>query len=507
VAILIKDARVLTMNDALDEYDDVDILIDGTKIVAVGHNLVSPGDAGDIQVVEAAGKLAMPGLVNGHLHSPGNLRRGALDNLPLEIFMLYEVPPLSKEPEDGRTNYLRTLLGNIEMLKWGITSVHDDAFYVPYPTPEAIDGLMQAHADSGMRAVAAIDQPNVIEYEKYPFLREILPENIRLEMEYATVNSKEDLLACYQHLIRNWHNSYGGRLRAGVSVSAPQRVTVDYFAELSEISQSLRVPLNVHILETKLQRVLGETKYGQSLVKYVRDLGFLNSYMQIIHAIWVDDEDIDIIASAGCSIAHNPVCNLRLGSGVMPFRKIRERRINICLGSDELCTDDTTNMWFVGKVAGLIHSLTDPDYSKWPKAKEILWALTRGGARAMLLENQCGVLAPGYEADLILLDLNKLAFTPLNDLYRQLVYCETGSSVVLTMVAGRIVVQDGKVLTVDEEAVKAEVREVMKPYRKIAQEAESAAARLEPYYREMYLRAAATEVGMNRWVGQKTGGR
>ena len=184
----------------------------------------------------------------------------------------------------------------------------------------------------------------------------------------------------------------------------------------------------------------------------------------------------------------------------MTFRRHANAGINICLGSDEACTDDTHNMWFAAKVAGLIHSITEPEYNKWPKAQEILWCLTRGGARAMRMDNQVGVLAPGYEADLILVDLNTLNFTPLNDIYRQLIYCETGSSVVLTMVAGEVVCKDGLLLTVDEEAIKEEAREIMKSYSKDMEKTWEAARRLEPYYREMYLRCAKMDVGMNRWV-------
>lgn len=500
---LIKGARILTMDDSFKEYSCADILVEGNKISSVGKNLPIPSETHNLRVIDASGKLVMPGLVNGHIHSPGNFVKGGLDNLPLEIFMLYEVPPLSDSPPGFRLNYVRTMLGAIEMLKLGITSVHDDAFYVPVPTPEAIDGLMQSYVDSGMRAVATIDQPNVVEYEKYPFLYDLLPEDIRRNMEFAPRMTTEELLGCYQHLIDNWHNTDDGRVRAGVSVSAPQRVTVDYFKSLSEISKELDIPFNVHILETKLQRVLGEEKFGKSLVRYVHDLGLLDERMMVIHAIWVDDHDVELIAEAGCSVAHNPVCNLRLGSGVMTWRRHRDNGINICLGSDEACTDDTANMWFVGKVAGLVHSITNPEYYKWPKAPEILWALTRGGVKAMRLEGQVGVIAPGYQADLIMLDLNTLAFTPLNDIYRQLVYCENGSSVLMTMVAGKIVVENGRVLTVDEEALKDEVRVLMPAYQKEMQKTAEEASKLEPYYREMYMRAAARDVGMSRWIPEK----
>lgn len=496
---LIKNARVLTMDDQFTEYARADILVDGTKIAAIGLDL--PASGPEVKVINAAGKLAMPGLVNGHIHSPGNFMKGALDDYPLEIFMLYEVPPLSDTPPSQRMNYVRTLLGNIEMLKLGITSVHDDAFHVPVPTPDSIDGLMQAYVDSGMRAVVTIDQPNVVEYDKYPFLYDLLPEDVRTSMARAPRMSTKELLDCYQYQIKRWHNAAEGRVRSGVSISAPQRVLVDYFGALSDLSKELDVPFDIHILETKLQRVLGQEKYGKSLVKYVHDLGFLEEHVMVIHSIWVDDQDVALMQAAGVSIAHNPVCNLRLGSGVMTWRRMHDHGIPICLGSDEGCVDDTANMWQVGKMAGLIHTIEEPDYALWPKAKEVLWALTRGGAHAMRNEGKVGQLRAGSEADLILLDLNTIAFTPLNDIYRQLVYCENGSSVVMTMVAGKIVMENGKVITVDEEAIKKEVRELMPFYQKEIEKTNLAAARLEPYYREMYLKCAATDVGMNRWVG------
>jgi 5-methylthioadenosine/S-adenosylhomocysteine deaminase len=496
---LIKNARILTFDDEMREYERADILVQGSKITAIGPDLPEPQDANtELRIINAGGKLAMPGLINGHVHSPGNFVRGSLDNLPLEIFMLYEVPPLSDKPPDFRTNYVRTMLGNLEMLKLGITSVHDDAFYVPVPTPEAIDGLMQSYADSGLRCVATLDQPNVPEYEKYPFLSDLLPGHIFGGMKNAPIMSTGELLGLYRYFIQKWDRSYGGRLKAGVSVSAPQRVKEDYFGALSDLSRRHDLPFNIHILETKLQRVLGEIKYGKSLVRYVNDLGFLDERVMVIHAIWVDDFDVELMASAGCSVAHNPICNLRLGSGVMTFRRHKRAGINICLGSDEACSDDSHNMWVVAKLAGLIHSITDPEYRNWPKAQEVLWACIRGGARAMRNEGTVGVLAPGYEADLILIDLNTLNFTPLNDVYRQLVYCETGSSVVLTMVAGKIVMENGKVLTVDEEAIKAEARELMTEYRIEMEKTWEAASKLEPYYREMYRRCAEWDVGMNR---------
>jgi 5-methylthioadenosine/S-adenosylhomocysteine deaminase len=191
-----------------------------------------------------------------------------------------------------------------------------------------------------------------------------------------------------------------------------------------------------------------------------------------------------------------------LGSGVMPFRRLRDAGVPICLGTDEAIADDAINMWLVAKMTGLIHNITDPDYERWPTATEVLDCLIRGGARAMRPHVQLGRIAPGYQADLILLDMDTLPFTPLNDLRRQLVYCETGSSVRLTMVAGRVVVENGTVATVDEAALRAEARDHAARFAANNQGVVDEAARdLQPYYRQMYLKAAGRQVGMNRWVG------
>jgi 5-methylthioadenosine/S-adenosylhomocysteine deaminase len=497
MSILIRSARILTMDGAGTEHAEADILVENGLIVAIGPGLTAPPDA---EIIEARGMLAMPGLINAHVHSPANFMRGTLEGLPLELFMLYEVPPLTEALPTKRMAYIRTLLGAMEMLKLGITSVLDDAFFVPAPTPEAIDGVMEAYRDVGIRASVTLDQPNIVEYDKYPFLTDLLPPKLLVGMAAAPVSTTAELLAAYDHLITTWHGAEGGRLGAGVSCSAPQRVTVEYFEALSGLSKQHDLPFVIHILETKLQRVLGEEKFGRSLVRYVHDLGLLDERMQIIHAIWVDEDDMALIAASGATVAHNPVCNLKLGSGVMPFRRLREHGIPLCLGTDEAVADDSHNLWGAAKTAALIHKITDPEYLNWPTAAEILDCLFTGGARAMRRAGRIGQIKPGGEADLILVDLDTAAFTPLNDLKRQLVYCETGSSVRLTMVAGRIVMRDGRLTTLDEKAIRAEARVLAAESAADFVKADAIARELDPYYRAMYLKAAARDVGMNRWV-------
>lgn len=495
MSLLIRNARILTFGAEDRDWPEADLLLADGRIQAIGPALrpATPPS----RVIEARGCLAMPGLVNAHFHSPGNLLRGMVDGLPLEIFMLYEVPPLADGLPVKRLNYVRTMLGAVEMLRHGVTSVMDDAFHVPVASAEGIDGIAEAYRDCGIRARLAIDQPNVVEYEKFPFLADLLPPALRAGMDAAPRQSAEELLDLYRHLIGTWDGAAGGRIGAALSCSAPQRVTTGYIQALSGLAARHDLPFNCHILETKLQRVLGEEKYGRSLVRLVHDLGVLDERMVVIHAIWVDDADIALLARSGATVAHNPLCNLRLGSGIMPFRAIRDAGVPVCIGTDEAVADDAINPWAALKTAGLVHTLSDVDYGRWPTAPEILRCMMDGGARALRWPD-IGRLEPGARADVALLDLDTLPFTPLNDLRRQLVYCEPAQAVRMTIVDGKVVFEDGKVTTVDETALRQEVRELTAGYRDAFAPALAAARELEPYYREMYRRAHARDVGLQR---------
>jgi 5-methylthioadenosine/S-adenosylhomocysteine deaminase len=535
---IIRNARVLTMDAADTEHPTATVHVEGGVITAVepesaGEGAVrvrsanvdltgvrSTGAAGTagpgasaasatgsgtsasgVREIDATGHLLMPGLVNAHFHSSVNHLKGSLDSLPLEIFMLYESPSHGAKAEP-RAAYVRTMLGALEMLKSGVTAVLDDAFFVPAPSPDLIDAVMQAYEDCGIRAVLALDQPNVPELDKLPYLRDLLPPALRAQAAAAPLMDAGGLLACYQHLIERWHDRDNGRLRAAVSCSAPQRVTTEYFRALDDLSNRYGLPFYIHVLETKLQRVFGEECLGgRSLIRYVHDEGLLSERLNIIHGVWLDETDMELIAAAGCVVAHNPISNLRLGSGIMPFQKLRSRGIPICLGTDESIADDAVNMWSVAKLTGLIHNLSAPDYQLWPKAGDVLDCLIRGGSRAMRAPRPIGQIAVGHQADLILVDLDTLAFTPLNDLRRQLVYCENGSSVRMTMVAGKIVYEQGAVTGIDEPALRSEARELAARQQSANDAAQDVAREWLPYYREMYLRAASRDVGMWRWAG------
>ena len=510
MSLLFSQVRVFSLDAPGGSTGPTDVLVVGDSIAAIGPDAARSAPP-DVTVVRGGDRLLMPGLVNAHFHSPVNHMKGALPSLPLELFMLYESPALPGLAPSPREAYLRTMLAAIEMLRTGTTAVQDDAFFVPHPTPDIVDAVMGAYADAGIRATVALDQPELPELHKLPFLAELLPPHLKAELAQPPDFGREQLRQAYDHLIGRWHGQADDRLRAAVSISAPQRVSPDYFADLDALSRTHDLPFFAHMLETKLQRVLAveQPRFGgRSLVRYTADLGLLSERMNVIHAIWVDDADLDLIAGSGATIAHNPVSNLRLGSGVMPFRRIRERGIPVCLGTDEAIADDSVNMWGVAKMAGLIHNISGPDPDLWPSAAEILHCLTAGGAQAMRRGRDLGAVEVGRLADLVLIDLEALPFTPLNDLPRQLVYCENGGSVRMTVVNGAVVFDGTRVTTVPEADLLREARELFQARQPALEAARRAADRWLPSYKAMVARAAARDVGFNRWVGDAvTGGR
>lgn len=176
-SLVVRNARVLAMDDAQHDWPRADLVIEDGILQAVGPDAARGWPRSFAREIDGAGLLAMPGLVNAHFHSPGNFYKGSLDGLPLEVFMLYEVPPLATDDATGtRHGYVGTMLGAVEMLRRGVTAVHDDAFHVPTASEASVDAIMEAYADAGIRATVAIDQPNVVEYDKFPYLRELLPD-------------------------------------------------------------------------------------------------------------------------------------------------------------------------------------------------------------------------------------------------------------------------------------------------------------------------------------------
>ena len=310
---------------------------------------------------------------------------------------------------------------------------------------------MGAYGELGVRATVTIYQPDKGEDEWFPFLPELLEPDLLARFRAERPPPAAEIIATYREFIARWHGAAGGRLRCGVSPSAPQRATEAYLLGLHELAAEHDLPFVLHVYESKVQRVSEQLVSGRSLVRSMRDLGVLDRRSCVVHAVWIDEADIADLASSGATVVHSPSGNLRCGSGQLPYRPLLDAGVPIALCTDEATVEDTNNLWNVGRLAALIHKNAGPDYREWPKAAEILDALTTGGARAMGLSGAIGTLEVGARADLILLDLSTPVFLPLTDLANHLVYGEDGSSVRRVIVDGNVVVSDGRVLTIDED--------------------------------------------------------
>lgn len=488
--ILVKDGTVLVGKEYTPEQ--VDIYIENNKIIAIGKNLPMTAD----EVIEAKGQLVIPGLVNAHLHSDENLFKAQFDNLPLELWMLYTYPTLMYGPFSKRLIYLRTMLGAMEMVKSGVTLVQDDVSEYPKATLEGTDGVMEAYRDIGMRASVTTNLCDKQWKDKLPFISDMLPDDIK--EAYPPAADKEELYALLEQMIEKWHKP-GGMTNVVLAPVAPQRCTDEFFIGMNKLGEKYDLPIHTHVLETKMQQVTGTEFYNTSLIRHMNDIGVLSERTTIVHSVWITDEEIQLVAKAGASIVHNPASNLKLGSGIMPYAKIKAAGINMALGSDGMSSNDNQSIFEAMKLCGLLHKVTTPDYSKWPEAKDIFTAATYGGAKSTRRDGHVGTIEEGKCADLVFLDMNTPAFTPRNDLIKHLVYCENGSSVVRVMIDGKTVVKDGVILTVDEKSLLCELNDLMQEFRTEYQKTKEWADLLFPYVDQVYRKCYVRPTGLNRW--------
>ena len=444
----------------------------------------------------------MPGLVIAHIHTAQNFFRGRYESLPLELLMLFAYPMIGAFPLPPRLIYLRTMLVGMESLKTGVTCLLDDVLELPGQSLDQLGAVFKAYEDLGIRANCSSHIINKYFSDTIPYAREVLPPELLKQFEEVPPPSTQSYLEFCEEAIARYHNR-AGRLRYVIAPSGPQRCTDDLLAATAELSKTQDTTYHIHILETKTQAVTGREFYGKTLIRHMHDIGALNERTTIAHAIWVTDEDIELIADANCSVAHNPICNLRIGAGIAPLRKLLDAGVNIALGTDGISSNDTSRVFDVMHVAALLHNVTSPDYTEWPTASEIVRAGTIGGARSVFLHEETGSLKAGKKADLAVLNLKSLNFMPLNDVAKHLVFCENDGSVETVIVNGTVVVQDGKLTQADEEALLEEVLGHMPEFMEQHAKVEELNRTFEPYFAEIHRRCVSQQVGINRYSGDE----
>jgi 5-methylthioadenosine/S-adenosylhomocysteine deaminase len=244
--------------------------------------------------------------------------------------------------------------------------------------------------------------------------------------------------------------------------------------------------VHIHLAETKAQQLMGRQLYGTSLLQHLESLRVLDSNVSLAHSIWIDEGDVELFARRGVTAVHNPASNLRLGSGLAPVKKFRAAGARVALGTDGAASNDSQNMFDAIRLSALIHNQAGTDFTRWTSPRQALTMATVTGARAFGLD--AGVLATGKLADVTLLRRDTAAFTPLNDLMGQLVFCENGSSVETVIVNGEIVVQSGRLTCMDEQEVLALATKARQRIDPSLERELAAAKSMEPALSEMYAR-------------------
>lgn len=495
-SILIRGAEVLTMACAHGERPvRADVLLQGGKIVAIGNDLAAPASC---EVIAAHGKLLMPGLVNAHTHSSETFFKGRYEQMPLETWLLYAYTYISGAPIPDRLLYLRTLLLAMQSLKNGVTTLCDDFFDPMAHSTERLGIVFQAYRDAGIRVNVSSAVLNTPVLDATPFGHEIFPEHLRNQLTFGAPTTVADYTAYCQQAFRQFHGQAEGRLRFAITPSAPQRCTTDMLQACHALAVQHGVPLHTHLLETKVQAVAGQMFYGKTLLTHMHDIGILDRHATLAHAIWITDADIAQMGQAGCSVVHNPLSNLKLGSGLAPIRKLLDAGVAIGLGTDGLSSNDSARVFDLIRFAALMHNTGGTPPTQWLSAIETLRMATIDGARTAMLDGITGSLEVGKAADLVMLDLDNDNFRPRNDIVRQLAYCENGDSIELVMVAGHVVYRDGQLATVHEKDVWRELNQLLPAFLEEHSQWEAANRVFEPYFSEVIRRCKETDLGLQR---------
>lgn len=489
---LIRGGQVYDHDGNVHRPEVADILIEDDRIVAVGANIAAEGVD---DVIGAAGRLIVPGLINAHYHSHDVLCRGLFEELPLEMWLLYTLPlGANRSNEEVRA---RTLVGALESLRCGITTVQDMLGLVPL-TDEQTKVVIDAYREIGIRVVFS---PMVWDIPPVAMMRHAdpLPPDVQ-EMLGNKGRPIADQFEYLEHQV-NSHKA-GGTLHWALAPFAPQRCSPKMLQGCAEFAAKHDLPVYTHVYETRGQRLIARelfAKHGGSLIGYMDDSGLLGPRLNIVHSVWISRSELDRMAGADAGIVLNQLSNMKLKSGIPPVAEMRKAGVRLGLGCDNCSGTDVQSVFQAMKMFCLTAAVSDA--APGPGlAHEVLRHATLGNARTAGLSHCLGAIKPGYKADLIFIDLNDVAYLPYNSAARQLVYTEAGRGVASVMVDGRLVIKERVITTIDEEALRREVAALMRhfiaEYDAIVESRKFAL----PHMLEAHRRVWATDIGMDRFV-------
>jgi 5-methylthioadenosine/S-adenosylhomocysteine deaminase len=447
---ILRGGRVLDI--AAGTADFADILIENDTIRELGP----PGCPAPAEAVEiaAARRLLHPGLVNAHTHGTGNLAKGMGDRWTLEL--LLTAGPWITGNQSAEDKYLSTQLGAVEMVLKGCTACYDLSFDWPLPSAGGLALAGQAYADVGMRAVVAPMVADRTFYEAIPGLHDALPPPLQQRVAELRFAPAETTLAAVRAALHDWPLDRD-QVRPAVAPTIPHHCSDAFILGCAGLAREFDVGLHSHVAESKVQAVTGIRLYGRTQTAQLDRLGVLGPHFTVAHGVWLDEEDMTRLGDHGASVAHNPGSNMRLGSGLADTRAMLERRVNLGIGTDGANCADNQNMYEAMRLASFVSKVQGPDWQRWLTTREAALAATEGSARALGFADRIGRLAPGYRADIVMLDLDHPNWLPFNDPVNQLVHTEDGTAVASVMIGGRLVVDNRRLLTVDLDRLRDRV--------------------------------------------------
>ena len=450
--ILITNGLIITMDDDMTAITDGSLAIRDQQIVAVGPaTAVGERYAADT-VIDATGQIVMPGLINAHVHTPDSLFRSLVEDLPLEAW-LEQVFFAEQGFVSAETVELGSRLSIAEMISGGTTAALD-MFWFP-------ERSAKAAREIGFRLMTGPIYFDPVDIEKRGL-------ESRLERARAFIEEYTDDSLVIPVVQSHWQLT----------------VSSEHMLEAQALADEYGIFLNTHLCETAAEVSATSEQFGLTPPWLLDSLGMLGERSVLAHCIHLSDDEIELLAARGAVVVHNPISNLKLGDGIAPIPKMIEAGVPVLLGTDGPVSSNDLDMWKVMRFAGLVHRGLHEDPTLMP-SRDVVKMVTIDAARALNIDERTGSLEPGKQADIIVIDRDKLHLTPHYDVYSHLAYSVGRDDVSTVLVDGRVVMRDKELLTIDAPQVMTEVKDLAAQIADYAAAGPSVAAESGSPYSDM----------------------
>lgn len=500
--LIVRNVRLI--DEETGALQPVDVVVRGADIVAVGPNAASKYDDG--RTLDGSDKLIVPGFINAHYHSHDVLAKGTIEEEVLEWWALLALPP-SFPPRSDAEIRVRTLIGALECLRGGITTVQDMLTMTPF-NPEQLQIAAAAYEEIGLRAVIGPQYADKAGISTRPYWEEKIPaEHHAKAKSFAEPNPDLDVLTYLEEHYFSKPKNDDGLISWVLAPTAPEACSDDMIRRTAELAEKYDLQVFTHIYESKsmaLEARLHYKEYDGSLINWMKTLGLVGPRVNLAHSVWLLEHELDTLAETGTKVVFNLLSNLKLKSGVPPIKEVQDRGISYALGCDNPSCSDAQNMFQAMKLTATLNAISSPEpLSK--QAEASLEAATLGGARS-IARNDLGRIAAGFKADFSLIDLNDPAWLPLNNATRQLVYSEAGRGVDTVVVNGDVVIENGMSTKIDEAQLRAELTELMPTFLADLEAARDRVEHIRPYLVEAHREVWKQDVGAHRILGPDPSG-